>query len=64
MERGHIHFPEEVMLTQKGKKCCFPAPVPRKLKILCSYCFQKKRASMEFRIPPLQATALSSKESG
>lgn len=42
-ERGHIHFPEEVTLTQKEKKCCFPLPVPWKLLIPRSYCFQKKK---------------------
>lgn len=61
-ERGHIHFPEEVTLTQKEKKMLLspscPTEVTNSVQLLLP---KKKRASREFRNPPLQVTALRSK---
>lgn len=56
MERGHIYFPDEVMLTQGGKKCFFHSSCPMEVKNFVQLLFQKKKkkASTEFRNPPLQ----------
>lgn len=64
-ERGHIHFPEEVMLTHKKKKMLLSTSCPMEVMNSVQLLFSKrKRASREFRNPPLRVTALSTKESG
>lgn len=66
-----MHFPEGVMLIEKRKKMLFPSSCPMEVGNFMQLLFpegrkEKKKvgASREFRNPPLQVAALSSKESG